>query len=322
MVIPGKKDLVVAEEVRVCAILLEMKKSNQIRDWFSQMVRPTGSQPTRLYGLAKVHKLNVPLRPIMSMPGSSYHSSSVRLAKWLQLLPETNINTNSSHANKFFSRVRHEKDDECLVSRDVERLFTNVPVGEAIRLASHLLYDRATDWVDGKRPPFNKETFKELLMLACTNSLFQTADGFYRQTDGVAMGSTLGPLLANIFLSQYDGELASCSKVYLRYVDDIVRDMPVGGLTYLLPFANTLHEKLFTAELEEPERGTAFLELRLKVHDSCVLTSWFHKEDRHCSSSKLQCLLPTRLQIWDLYQGCSQNFLSCFLQIKTVVYES
>ena len=61
VVVPRKKDLVVAEEARVCATLLEMKKSNQIPDWFYQMVRPAGSQPTRLYGLAKVNKLNVPL---------------------------------------------------------------------------------------------------------------------------------------------------------------------------------------------------------------------------------------------------------------------
>ena len=116
-------------------------------------------------------------------------------------------------------------------------------------------------------------------MLACTNTLFQAGDVFYRQTDGVAMGSPLGPLLANIFLSQYDGELASHSKVYLRYVDDIVRDMPVGGLDYLLPFANTIHNKLkFTAELEDPEQGLAFLDMRLKVRDGRIHISWYTKK--------------------------------------------
>ena len=52
-----------------------------------------------------------------------------------------------------------------------------------------------------------------------------------------------------------------------------------GVLTYLLPFANTLHEKLkFTAELEDPDRELAFLDLRLKVRDGFVLTSWYTKK--------------------------------------------
>ena len=36
-------------------------------------LRPIGSQPPRLYGLAKVHKTNTPMRPVLSMPGSAYN---------------------------------------------------------------------------------------------------------------------------------------------------------------------------------------------------------------------------------------------------------
>ena len=42
-------------------------------------IRPTGSQRPRMYGLPKTHKENIPLRPILSMIGSSQHE----LAKWL-----------------------------------------------------------------------------------------------------------------------------------------------------------------------------------------------------------------------------------------------
>jgi len=38
-------------------------------------LKPVGSQPPRLYGLAKVHNDDVSLRPVLlSMPGSAYHN--------------------------------------------------------------------------------------------------------------------------------------------------------------------------------------------------------------------------------------------------------
>ena len=51
---------------------------------------------------------------------------------------------------------------------------------------------------------------------------------FHRQADGVAIGSPVAPLLENIFLSQYDDELASHSKIKSCYFDDIIRSMLNG----------------------------------------------------------------------------------------------
>ena len=48
---------------------------------------------------------------------------------------------------------------------------------------------------------------KELLYL-CTKQLhFTCNNNFYIQCDGVAMGSPLGPLLANIFLTSLEEDL-------------------------------------------------------------------------------------------------------------------
>ena len=45
-------------------------------------IRPTGLQRPRMYGLPKTHKEGTPLRPILSMTGSSHHE----LGKWLSSL--------------------------------------------------------------------------------------------------------------------------------------------------------------------------------------------------------------------------------------------
>ena len=59
-----------------------------------------------------------------------------------------------------------------------------------------MLYNNE-DVIDG----INKSEFKNLLSLATQESHFIFNDVLYKQKDGVAMGSFLGPILANAFLS-------------------------------------------------------------------------------------------------------------------------
>ena len=47
----------------------------------------SGSQPGKLYGIAKVHKTNVPLRPVVSMVGTPEY----KLAKYLESLIKPHI---------------------------------------------------------------------------------------------------------------------------------------------------------------------------------------------------------------------------------------
>ena len=89
----------------------------------------------------------------------------------------------------------------------------------------------------------------------------------------------MGPLLANIFLSQYDSEIALHSKLYFRYVDDIVRTMIRGGEYLLLQFVNTLHSNLrFTLEKETAEHGLPFLDLELKKVRNRIVFNWYRKK--------------------------------------------
>ena len=59
--------------------LLDLANQNILTRDVYDRVRPTGSQRLRMYGLPKTHKEDMPLRPILSMIGSSQHE----LAKWL-----------------------------------------------------------------------------------------------------------------------------------------------------------------------------------------------------------------------------------------------
>ena len=53
----------------------------------------------------------------------------------------------------------------------------------------------------------------ELLNAANKNQLFQFNGNLYEQTDGVAMGSPLGPLLANVFMYFIEDKLNQDGKL-------------------------------------------------------------------------------------------------------------
>jgi hypothetical protein len=108
-----------------------------------------------------------------------------------------------------------------MASFDVKSLFTNIPLDETISIIVNK-YFYNTSRFHG----FTVDQFTRLLNLSVKNCHFQFDGVLYKQVDGVAMGSPLGPLFANIFLSFHEKYwLADCPSnfeplFYRRYVDD------------------------------------------------------------------------------------------------------
>ena len=92
--------------------------------------------------------------------------------------------------------------------------------------------------------------------VATTSVKFLFNGAVYNQIDGIAMGSPLGPTLANIFVGYYEEHLfnqISRPPTYFRYVDDtfVVFDSKCDHSRFLQQL-NLLHPALeFTTELEE-----------------------------------------------------------------------
>ena len=73
------------------------------------------------------------------MGGSSYHVIASKLGKWLEIVPESQINTSTKKAVNDIKGLKINQ-DETLVSFNVVSLYTNAPKAEAIREAADLLY--------------------------------------------------------------------------------------------------------------------------------------------------------------------------------------
>ena len=80
-------------ESRLQKRLLDLIKADLMPKWTYDAIRPTGLQRPRMYGLPKTHKEGTPLRPILSMTGSSHHE----LHKWLAGLLQPVLERFSSH---------------------------------------------------------------------------------------------------------------------------------------------------------------------------------------------------------------------------------
>ena len=100
-----------------------------------------------------------------------------------------------------------------------------------------------------------KQDLVDLLRGATKDQLFLFNRHLYEQTDGVAMGSPLGPLLANVFMCSIEETLEREGKMptyYRRYVDDTLTIMPdkLSADNFLVTLNNCHSSLKFTMEIE------------------------------------------------------------------------
>ncbi|BHF76361.1 hypothetical protein SprV_0501945900 [Sparganum proliferum] len=172
----------------------------------------------RAYGLPKVHKPGVPLRPIVSLRGTP----TFRLSKWLYqqlcfLTKDSEWTVKS--AEEFLSRIKRleVEADEVVVSFDVISLFTSIPPALAI------------DTIDGFLREKYDETDQQLkrvhiiqLLELCLKTFFTFNGQVYEQKKGTPMGSPLSGLIAEAVLQRLERLVFSSypPKFWARYVDD------------------------------------------------------------------------------------------------------
>ena len=158
-----------------------------------------------MYGLPKIHKKDVPFRPILSMTGSAQH----QLATWLTSVLQPVLSLYSSYCIQdsfsFVDAIRSsnlQPASTFMCSFDISSLFTNVPLAETIQICADSLCNFLPT-----PPTFPRNVFVELMELATCSVDFSFNNIMHRQIDGVAMGSPLGPCLANIFVGFYESKL-------------------------------------------------------------------------------------------------------------------
>ena len=89
-----------------------MKDTGDLPDELHQKLRVSGSHPARLDGLAKVHKEGIPLRPVLSLPGSCYDNLNKWLAGLFCHIPSANIETSTAKMMAILRKTHLEEGEE------------------------------------------------------------------------------------------------------------------------------------------------------------------------------------------------------------------
>ena len=161
---------------------------------------------------------------------------------------------------------------------DVTSLFTNIPLFEANDIALNLMFENSPDIKVIKRE------LRKLFRIATSETHFIFNGSTFDQTDGVAIGSPLAPILANLFMGFHQQnwiEQATNVKpvFYKRYVDDIFAVFESDSDTdAFYSYLNTRHENIKFTFGKEKENKLPFLDIFINNNEFDLQTLVFHKK--------------------------------------------
>ena len=189
-------------KTKLIGLLKKIKADGGISNQLYKKMYPTGTVAPKFYRLPKIHKRDIPLRPIVSSRGSINYVVAKELSRILRPLGGESPH-HIKNTGDFVHQVKGIKlqPGEYITSYDVSALFTSVPIESAIIIIrSKLELDPALH----NRTPMKVEHIISLLEFCLKTTYFQFQGWFFEQLQGAAMGSTISPILANLFVEDFE----------------------------------------------------------------------------------------------------------------------
>ena len=197
------EDPTLKREASLQRFLRKLKQKNFFNEIEYDKLYPSGSAPARIYGTPKMHKFSSSgsfpkLRLIVSSIGTFNYNPAGFLCDFLSPLVPNDYSCKDTFS--FVSQIKNANLSKKFVSYDVTSLFNNIPLQETIDIAINLIFNH--------NPNLNitRKELKKLFLFATSKTHFIFNSKFYNKIDGVAMGSPLAPVLANIFMGFHESK--------------------------------------------------------------------------------------------------------------------
>ena len=232
----------------------------------------SGTKPGILYGLSKIHKCDVPLRPILSAMGTAGYNLAKFFVPLLSAFTTKHFSIKDSFS--FATEISSLPDSNSyfMASFDIKSLFTNIPLEETVSIATDNYFN-----ITRPSRSFTPKLFKDLLLSSVKDIIFL----FNGKVFSEGMGNPLGPTFANLFLCHHETNwfdkcpLHFKPKFYRRYVDDTF--ILFLDSSHILNSLNSQHPNIkFTCE-NEAENQLHFLDVTVYRKDNKFETSVYRK---------------------------------------------
>lgn len=225
---------------------------------YDRLKLPDDTAVQTMYFLPKIHKTPLKLRPIVSCSGGP----TERASRYLNRLLQPHARAVDSYVENSIEVINHLRDltlpvNTTLVSLDVESLYTNISHPLAIATFTRRFQDH---------PKF--VLLLDLFKFVLFNNVLQFDGRNFKQTCGIAMGTSLAPALATIVVADLEEKYLNGCRLrplcWWRFIDDVlaVWSHSVNELDEFTDGLNHLEPRIrFT--VESSFLSTTFLDLRI-----------------------------------------------------------
>ena len=255
---------------------------------------------------SKVHKTNIPRRPVVS--SVECHTSKISKFVVHYLQPHAkSLPSYVKDTSDFINRINETKDinkNTILVTLDVKSLYTNIPNHEGIEVVKSALNSVS------QKPIATKVIIKFLFLI------------HYLQKIGCVMGTICAPNYANIFMGKFEKTyiypyINQFSNFYCRFIDDIFFIWN-GTVIQLQEFIKKLNNCYPTIKFDFKFSKTSieFLDTTVyknKEQNKLLTTVYCKPTDRrnflHCTSAHPRSLIKSipYSQVLRLKKNCTKT---------------
>ena len=209
-------------KTKLIKLLKKIKAEDGISEQLYKKMYLTGAVAPKFYGLPKIHKRDIPLRPIVSSRGSINYEVAKELSSILRPL----VGSSPHHIKNTADFVQQLKGitleaNDSMVSYDVSALFTSVSIDPAINIIRRKL---ELDQELHLRTSVDVEQIISLLEFCLKTTYFQFQGKLFEQLQGAAMGSPISPIVANLYMEDFEIKAINTAehtpRIWKRYVDD------------------------------------------------------------------------------------------------------
>ncbi|XP_065326070.1 uncharacterized protein LOC135932513 [Pelmatolapia mariae] len=278
-----KRDPTSSYKKKVITSLQDLERDKIIDRLTYHRLYPGDAIPC-IYGLPKIHKEVIPLRPIVNSINSATYNISKHLATILAPLVG-NTPHHIKNSTDFTDKVQKLTldPDETMVSFDVVSLFTCIPTTEAVEtVRKRLQEDSALE----DKTNFTPDQICTLLDLCLTTTYFKYNEGFYRQKHGCAMGSPVSPIVANLYMEEVERKALGSFKGrvpshWYRYVDDTWVKIKTQEVESFTAHINAVDKNIKFTREDTKDNCLPFLDCAVHIEENGNLNIEVYRKPTH-----------------------------------------